>query len=409
MVKAIEYLEKLQKEGYSKYNLKPEQWTEILKKPNAKTIEKVVSKQKGFLDDDKISQMKEQLIQHYDELAKTKLPTIYETHLNYHIISRLSTEIESAIPTITCVDSETGEKKSLKVLNPNFTRPIFGTLPMGQINATSYGGFENNEYLITFEWELFQFCNLLSKIVAYAMPFRRESDGIIFLTDEKTVQQRIQNEPMLTKRFRELIVAYLTKGRVTAAPQYNIDSPYDKFTAILRHSMELFIMGHEYAHILLGHLENQDTKKKHLTPQDVYNILFSWDQELEADSLGLPLMLSAMTSEKTHNHLALHYCGAELFFSGYEILERSKCIAKQGNDDWYWRGGKEDGPIGEHPPSERRRDNLRKMMIRNYGEDSVKTSILAEHIVKNLWEQTKPRLIRAYEKWVKINSNEHLT
>jgi hypothetical protein len=196
----------------------------------------------------------------------------------------------------------------------------------------------------------------------------------------------------------------VVKGRVTAAPQYNIDSPYDRFTAILRQSMELFIMGHEYAHIILGHLENQDTKKKHLTPQDIYNILFSWDQELEADSLGLPLMLSAMGAGQKYDHLDLHYCGAELFFSGYEILERAKCIVKQGNDDWYWRGGKEDGRIGDHPPAERRRDNLRELMTKNYGEESVKTSSSVEWIIKNLWEQTKPLLIQGYKDHMKSHS-----
>ena len=293
------------------------------------------------------------------------------------------------------LDKKNGKNYKLKDLDMNIVRPTFGTLPVGSLNATTYG-FTNNEYLIVFETELLQFCNLISKIIAKSIPIQKENDKIGFQFDEKMIVERIEKENIILIRFKELILGFLLTGRATSASQYILESPFNKIADHLRLAMEVFIMGHEYAHILLRHLGDKETQKQILNTNDVFNVIYSWSQELDADVLGLPLMLIAL-KEEGRRYPDLSYSGAELFFSAYEVIERGKCILKNGTDEFYWRNGKEDGPIGTHPPAERRRDNIRKAIEYQFGTKFLTTSYIIEKITKILWEKTKPELILIYK------------
>ena len=391
MTKAREFLEKLQKESFATLKETPEKINEQYQTGMNSVFDEIISKY-GITDIMQIEQIKKELDVAKQTRANIELPTKYETIVNYSLILDFAELIEKAIPVLGFMDKEKGQNYTLKDLNMNFTRPLFGTLPAGGLNATSYG-FSNSERLIIFESELLQFCNLISKIVAKSIPFVKENDQIVFQFEEQIIRDKIEEEDEIFERFKDLIIGFLLTGRATSASQYILEAPFNNISDHLRLSMEVFIMGHEYAHILLRHLDSAETSKQVLDSEDVFNISYSWQQEFDADGLGLPLMITAL-HEQGRQYLDLSYCGADLFFSSYEIIERAKCILKNSTDEFYWKEGKIDGKLGVHPPSEKRREHLRKIMEYQFGSESLKRSILIEKIINILWDKLKPELIK---------------
>lgn len=390
---ATEYLEKLQKEAFKNFHKTPEHINKEFVNGMKPIFEEIISKY-GITNPTEISQMRNDFESRQQEKFKIKLPTKYETISNYSLILDFADLIEKAIPVLGFLDKEKNVNHTLKDLNMNITRPIFGTLPAGSLNATSYG-FSNGERLIVFESELLQFCNLISKIVAKAIPFSKEKGKIFFQFQEANILEQIEKNMEIFNRFKELIMGFLLTGYASSASQYILEAPFNKIADHLRLSMEVFIMGHEYAHILLRHLDSKETTKQTLNSEGTFNIIYSWQLEFDADRLGLPLMITAL-DEQGREYTDLSYCGADLFFSSYEIIEKAKSILKNGTDDFYWNDGKTDN-IGTHPPSEKRRENLRKTAEYQFGSKFLTLSKLIEKIIQILWDKLRPELIENYK------------
>jgi len=264
-------------------------------------------------------------------------------------------------------------------MNFNFSYPKFGTIHFGDINARTYP-CDNNEQLIVFEVELTTFCYLLCKIIVQLFPVYDSASSNTLVDYEKIIDEKIAKTPDTIKRFNELIIAFVTTGRATKAPPYEIKPQYNNFLANLSLAMEVFVMAHEYSHILIGHTEKKNQEKKSELKNIEY-IRFSWNQEYEADHLALSLALEGLHNIGYKIDF-VNYCGAETFFSGLEILDRANCIVNSGDDTWYWKGCSEDGPISDHPPSDDRRTKLRTQMKFVYGEKSLETSLIVEMIIK---------------------------
>ncbi len=390
---AIEYLEKLQKEIFKTLNKTPEEINEQFASGMKSIFEEIISKY-GITDPNEITQMRKEFEDRTQEKANIKLPTKYETIINYGLILDFADLIEKAIPALGFLDKEKGVNHTLKDLNMNITRPVFGTLPAGSLNATSYG-FSNGERLIVFESELMQFCNLISKIVAKAIPYNKEKGEGGFQFKEESILEQIEKNKEIFDHFKELIIGFVLTGYATSASQYILEAPFNKIADHLRLSMEVFVMGHEYAHILLRHLDSKETAKHALNSDGVFNILYSWQQEFDADRLGLPLMIVAL-DEQDRQYRDLSYCGADLFFSSYEIIEKAKSILKNGTDEFYWKDDKTDS-LGTHPPSVKRREELRKTAEYQFGAKFLTLSKLIEKIISVLWDKLRPELIEKRE------------
>ncbi|MBI3254066.1 MAG: hypothetical protein HYZ56_05165, partial [Nitrosopumilales archaeon] len=198
---------------------------------------------------------------------------------------------------------ETQKDQSLEELGLKIVTPHFGTVHMGSINAATYP-CDNGEYLIVFEVELMTFCNLLCKIIAKIFPhYDPKSEKNLEYYKEK-IAGKIKEEPEVIQRFQELIVAFVTTGRATPASQYFLDPKYYPFLTHLRLAMEVFIVGHEYAHIMLGHVDTNYTRKN-VVMEDISSVIFSWEQESSADYLGLPLMIEGLRNS-AHSHPIYH-------------------------------------------------------------------------------------------------------
>lgn len=374
---ALRYLENLQEHAYSHFGkLQKEISEEEVLKTKNEIFEEIFDKMSPFISPEKLAALKEKTGK--EIFYEIELPTRFENPSSYRIILDLRKEIEEA-------------SKDLSISIP--IELVVGTLPTGQVNARVIKIPSNGDFVVVFESGFFTFANLLAKATIKAMPFiGTENDKLSFSTDW---DGSVNSDAL--RRFQEVIIAYLLHGQPNAAPPYLIDYPHQRLTNILRNSMELFVIGHEYGHVIGGHFSTGQKTSAFLIGNEVNEIIYSWQQEFEADAWGLQLMLHAMM-KKGHD-LSLSFWGADFFFSCIDVVERSTSIIRTGE--------LKNQPLGSHPPAKARREALRKVLKRSLSEDQTKGPIdlgmKLERIMEELFNRTRPILRRCYDNKQKLS------
>ncbi|WP_440955046.1 hypothetical protein ACSAZK_16050 [Methanosarcina sp. Mfa9] len=223
-----------------------------------------------------------------------------------------------------------------------------------------------------------------------------------FSAEKEEIDNYLKSHQEASKRFNELILSYIFYGQPGAAPQYFLDRNPMELASLLRKSLELFAVGHEYSHIILGHMQKSRMMMHDVESLEVNEIIFDWENEIQADMLGLKLMLSCMM--KNGFDLALSYAGADLFFGFLNIIEKSVSILRTGSA--------KNIKYSTHPPTLRRREILRLYLNvivddSEDGKEAIKSALslaeLFEHILKLHWDNIAPLLYNSYEDGKKLD------
>jgi hypothetical protein len=232
----------------------------------------------------------------------------------------------------------------------------------------------------------------MSKAIAAAFPYKgQKADGMAFSADEQDIRRQLATIPEIRERFFDVLAAYVVAGHPHAARPYLPDPQVSLVASSLRSSMELFVLGHEYGHLLAGHLDDRNTCAAMLPDVDAKEIATSWKQELEADAIGLELMLCAQM--KKGWDLALSFWGADFFFGCIDVVERAVGIL---------RDGKEEMSLSPtHPPTALRRKTIRDLLrhsLKNEqsaaAEAAIQLSEIVHRIVDELWLAVRPVFLR---------------
>lgn len=77
----------------------------------------------------------------------------------------------------------------------------------------------------------------------------------IFELSVPKVTTRIEADPAVAERFAHIVVTYAVTGSLAQAEHHLLPPGYFTLAVKLCESLEYFVLGHEYAHILLGHLD----------------------------------------------------------------------------------------------------------------------------------------------------------
>ncbi|KQX55792.1 MULTISPECIES: hypothetical protein [unclassified Streptomyces] len=278
----------------------------------------------------------------------------------------------------------------------SFPRPVLGMMATGEINALTLLAPGSQTHLVVFEDELLNFANLFSKAVALAMPYEDAEDGgIAFSVDIDRVRSHVRESPEAVRRFREVVLGYLLEGRPSAAPQYFPPEAVATMGGILRDGMELFVLGHEYGHVMAEHVADRQSPRRLLGTEEgeVTEVGWKWEQEVVADLLGWNLCLEAMY----RNHgAALAHAGVELFFSACEVLDRAVPLLVTGTN-----APRPQSPT--HPPAELRRDLVRTHTQARLEENAaplLELGAAIQEIVDILWEQTAPLILDLHRRGV---------
>jgi hypothetical protein len=371
---AREYLTVLQKRWYDARGLSLPSFHKLSEQMFLKMIEPSL---RSFDPDPNSASDKiraEQLRSQYIETLK-QVPSPYENPTGYWIMAQLADEIEAA---------------AARTNLPIVSKPVLGTLPLGEFNAKTVLIPDATEHLVIFQGGLFNFALLLSKAIARAIPFKTEDDEstTFFFTDD-AMRERIEGDSSVAGRFAEVVVAYATTGDPGIAPQYWLEPVYNQLAAAFRQSMELFLLGHEYGHVVAGHLSQQTPSAALISDPDVNAFQFSWNQEYEADRYGVVLSMNAMTNHEPQSNAALSYSGSDLLFSAMDVMDRAISLLNYGDEGFR--------KLGSHPPSFDRRSKLRTLILeRESKEESASIIHFAECnelVVETLWQRTRPILI----------------
>jgi hypothetical protein len=409
---SIRKLEKLQLSSYNS----------IHKDPDKILQERSIQKEQLYKElFEKFMQSNSSLLPQGDSLAKervlnkvmkmiedTKPPTPYQNPEQYYLIKRLEQEIKEAL--------KAAGKEQL-MANANY--PLVGTMPTGNVNAKTYY-VNSNEFLVVFEDQLFNFCNMLSKVVASAIQFdkiqlwhRQWKDGKIWDESQLDSEMHILGKDLLKRaeiidHFCDLIGSYLIGGSPGFSKRYPIETPHDSLAFIMLESMELFVVGHEYGHIFNGDLGTSRVVSSFVGKEEVKEIIYPWEKEFLADDTGLKLILwsrqtivnkLAVTNwdwETIQNAFALYYWGPALFFSSIEIIERAKEILTTGKPPPPYRQEEGVSIADTHPPPLKRRDRSIELIAKYYHKEAYPAGLVVLNIIEVLWATAKPYLVQLY-------------
>ncbi len=332
------------------------------------------------------------------------LSTKYEDPTFYFVLNRLSGMIEEGIKSNKV--SFNSPIVSLDHLKETGKFPLLGSWFTNEINATSVKmQSSNDDYLIIFHTDLYNFCYLSSKLIAMVTSNiqttkKHESLQEYIQNDcgaiTENIEKRLQDNPIIIDRFVNLLSNFVNYGSVGLSQEYTPEEWYIDNTVLYTDTLELFILGHEYAHIICGHLESSSTTAALVGPNEtITESVYDHTAEFEADVNGLGLMLGAIPTNKILLPYAL--CGPTIFFHFDDILERTKTLLQNGSEHV------SETDYESHPRPLVRLDRLRQE-IKNipgssiWGDSLLQPSYMIDKVTEALWGNIVGKLYTLHNK-----------
>lgn len=260
-----------------------------------------------------------------------------------------------------------------------------------------------NGYVIIFDSALKLLTNYMCKLFVAA--FFRNYDQLRALASKSnnphiaTLAEVIAESPEFSQAFYEIFEAYYYVGDITAGRRIRVTDNEHVVANIMEQCMETFIVGHEFGHFSLNHLERSTTIRSKIDGSEVEEIKLAHNEEFEADRFGLVLMLHACSGVCPDRVFAV--VGASLFFSILQVVETTQSLVFDGVDQVM--------NSRTHPPARLRQRNLLEIAsvtLKNNWPESVgpamSTASLADDVCQ-AW------LRRSKEKFqINFNTNRSL-
>jgi hypothetical protein len=226
--------------------------------------------------------------------------------------------------------------------------------------------------------------------------------GLGFKMDVRDVTERIEALPEIADLFWEIVVTYAITGRISRRRRFrrNLLPPdHARLADSLCTSLMYFVLGHEYAHIRHRHLEKTASRKGVLPVAEAEALVYSWQQELDADFDGT--LLSLYTYGRTAG-LEMALLGVFLFFDAVDVMDRAVALLQTGDENAR--------QLGSHPRSSVRKWNVRGCLMKlaeaapGPFSERVRTAFELEEsweeIIRLLWERTRPILLELHRRGV---------
>jgi hypothetical protein len=276
-------------------------------------------------------------------------------------------------------------------------KPKFGTLPLGSLNAMVLTVPGSEERLVIFNDGIFFFIHLFVKVMVLCF------ETVAPLEQELAKQKNANSKQeliasSLTKqaqaRFHELLFAYVIRGNPAKAQPWLLPAKFGGFQELLLTACEMFILAHEYGHIVLGHTDAAGTPEANSwTDLTIQMVNRSIDREIQADAWAAPLILVGLSAG---GNVPYAFAGIEIFFQAAEMIERAVSILNNGIE-----GGADELT---HPRAGDRRDVLRYKMIAAFGpaiEQNFRIGDLVASICEALWAEERGFFLDQWEEGVK--------
>ena len=282
-----------------------------------------------------------------------------------------------------------------KTLSP---RPLLATLPSGDVNARILREPRSGTPIIFFEQALFRFFHDFAVVLGWAFP----PISLDQLQDDAAIVnllRRYTRPEVSSEYFASTLYNYVVHGNSLDEESQRLpEAPHNVFmTRHLLQAMEWFIMGHELAHLMLGHLERDSTGNAMHDP---------WKREHEADVISLDLMLDLAKANQAG--WAVNYWACHLALTLYHCLYRAIAFMQFGTFEVAWSSP-------THPDPASRSLHLIHYVWRNKlsWRDRVRTRLglggtaagwlrsMTDVTMSSLMEITLPLLFSAHQRGVR--------
>lgn len=199
--------------------------------------------------------------------------------------------------------------------------PVIGTLPTRQLEPLMLpvpGTID--EVVLVVDGQLLTYANLLAKAVAQALPVDTFDGAAEGWPETGGWDALVDPDGAATRRFLELMFAAVssTPGH---APSYLPETSYEHVAGDLCESMELFLVGREYARLCEGDHLLARPQPRVAHGETFEALAWTGEQEEKADCLGLALMLVA--ADDNGQSLRWAYWSADVLLESFGLIRRT--------------------------------------------------------------------------------------
>lgn len=272
-----------------------------------------------------------------------------------------------------------------RLREPPASFPVLASLPSGSVNCMAVRFSDTGDHVVFFERGLFVFLHQIAKALAGCL-VQKESDrpGYAMLSmDPDDVRRNLDRDKLPIFFFATTLATYLSTGDpIHSSPAPLAPVLQQRIGLSLLQGAELFLMGHEYGHVIAKHLESGTRSARALPDALSQEVLFSWKQEIEADAIGLQLSIPAFI-EHWDNSPEFAYAGAEFFLSCAEMIERCASTFRTGQPN--------SEEAASHPPPSVRREVLRRRLAQLAPREAagvIETAEAYNSILEELWSRS---------------------
>ncbi|WP_313560490.1 hypothetical protein [Ruminiclostridium cellobioparum] len=190
-------------------------------------------------------------------------------------------------------------------------------------------------------------------------------------------------------KFIEAIILYFVYRDLSFSKTYFEKDNNMNLAGILWDNAELFVVAHEYSHIILDHLsiEKEITKRYLFDYSMLYEVVRNWNEEFSADKLALQTTLAYNNNKAGYGSFCC-FLGIEFLFSCLSLIEEATNC----------------GCSETHPSAEMRINKLRQNLssiIPDDAETIISGTCIIRDIVSDLWNTNKEMIYDIYNKILK--------
>jgi len=203
---------------------------------------------------------------------------------------------------------------------------VIGTAQTGQFNAMATKPAAGSEVrVVLMDDGLFVFLNGLSKVVSMLFEKRAEGNDLFSLSfHPDDIDRALAANTFAHEKFTDLLTAYFITGHSAGSKAFTPEHEHNLFAATLRETAELFILAHEYGHIVCGHLSGSPDQEQTVADElKIETWQISWAKEFQADQFACMMVI------RFNHHLedmtaTLSFAGIRFLFAALEMLSIAK-------------------------------------------------------------------------------------
>jgi hypothetical protein len=234
----------------------------------------------------------------------------------------LPTRFEAPV-FISLINLYTDELDKVRVSHfPKSLPSRFGSLPTGTFDAQAILPPRSKVPVVILNRDIFFFTGALSKAIADSIPITMgKAVGLDY--SEASIRRRLRDHSYIVHNFADAMSRLVREGSSAGAIEVTLDENHNHIHARLVAAMDRFLISHEEAHVILGHVSDQSVEFRlagshsKRTQASVLKVVASntqitslnsnspddgpsttlkveqrtREQELEADALGFRLMM----------------------------------------------------------------------------------------------------------------------